>query len=316
MRVLITGGAGFIGSHLCDLLLDHGLQVVCVDNLITGRRRNIAHLLKAKGFRFVRADVTSPLSVAGRVDVVYNLASPASPRDYLALPLETLRVGALGTQNLLDLARSKHAVFVQASTSEVYGDPQVHPQRETYWGNVNPVGVRSVYDEAKRYGEAMVMAYHRRFGVPTRIARIFNTYGPRMKLDDGRVVPNLIDQALRGEPLTIYGTGRQTRSFCYVSDMVAGLFKLAACAEPLPVNLGNPGEFSMLEFARLVTKLTGSRQRLEFLPLPEDDPKRRKPDISHAKKLLGWQPRVRLAQGLRKTIDWFRRQRPTTDKHR
>jgi len=309
MKAVVAGGAGFIGSHLCDLLLGHGFAVICIDNLITGRRRNVAHLLKAKGFRFVRAEVTSPLSVAGRVDVVYNLASPASPKDYLALPLETLRVGALGTQNLLDLARAKHAVFVQASTSEVYGDPLVHPQRETYWGNVNPVGVRSVYDEAKRYGEAVVMAYHRQFGTPTRIARIFNTYGPRMKLDDGRVVPNLIDQALKGKPLTIYGTGRQTRSFCYVSDMVGGLFKLAACPDSLPVNLGNPGEFSMLEFARLVTKLTGSRQRLEFLPLPEDDPKRRKPDICRARKLLDWQPRVALEQGLRETIDWFRRAR-------
>jgi dTDP-glucose 4,6-dehydratase len=257
-------------------------------------------------FEFIRADVTRDVPVAGRVDVIWNLASPASPKDYYAYPIQTLAVGASGTRNLLDLARKHKAVFVMASTSEVYGDPLQHPQRESYWGNVNPIGVRSVYDEAKRYSEALVMAYHRELGVATRIARIFNTYGPRMKLDDGRVVPSLVDQALRDRPMTVFGSGRQTRSFCYVSDMVEGLFRLASCPESCPVNLGNPEEFTILQFARLVRRLTGTESGLVFEPLPENDPKRRKPDISRAKRLLGWQPRVRLAEGLRMTIDWFR----------
>ncbi len=246
--------------------------------------------------------------MTGRVDVVFNLASPASPKDYLAMPLGTLAVGSTGTRNLLELALQRKAVFVQASTSEVYGDPLRHPQRESYWGNVNPVGPRSVYDEAKRFGEALVMAYHREHGLRTRIARIFNTYGPRMKLDDGRIVPTLVHQALTGKPLTVFGTGRQTRSFCYVSDMVDGLFRLAACTDPMPVNLGNPHEFTILRFAQVVKKLTGSRSPVSFEPLPEDDPKRRKPDIRRARKLIEWQPKVRLEEGLARTITWFRSQ--------
>lgn len=306
MRALVAGGAGFIGSHLCEYLLSRDVSVVCLDNLVTGRRGNIEHLAQDRRFSLILQDVTRPLRVRGRVDVVFNLASPASPRDYLALPLETLAVGSAGTRNLLELARAGSAVFVQASTSEVYGDPDVHPQPETYWGNVNPVGVRSVYDESKRFSEALVMAYHRRHAMPTRIARIFNTYGPRMKLDDGRVVPNLIHQALTGQPLTIYGRGRQTRSFCYVSDLVEGLFRLAGCADPGPVNLGNPVEFSILQFARLVQRLVGSRSPLRFEPLPADDPRQRRPDIRRARRLLGWTPKVGVEHGLEITIEWFR----------
>ena len=307
MRAVVAGGAGFIGSHLCDYLLEHGFEVVCVDNLVTGSKRNIRHLLDRRGFKFQRRDVTKRLAVAGRVDVVFNLASPASPKDYMAMPLETLAVGSTGTRNLLDLALQKKAVFVESSTSEVYGDPLVHPQVETYWGNVNPVGPRSVYDEAKRFSEALIMAYHREHGLATRIARIFNTYGPRMQLDDGRIVPTLVEQALNGTPLTIYGTGRQTRSFCYVSDMVDGLFRLASCADPMPVNLGNPHEFTILRFAQVVKRLTGSQSPLRFEPLPEDDPKRRRPNIGRAKRLLRWQPKVQLEQGLKLTIDSFRK---------
>ena len=306
MRAVIAGGAGFIGSHLCDCLLDRGFDVLCLDNLATGSKQNVRHLVGRPDFKFSRCDVTRRLNVAGRVDVVFNLASPASPRDYLAMPLETLAVGSTGTRNLLDLALKKKAVFVQASTSEVYGDPLLHPQVESYWGNVNPVGPRSVYDEAKRFSEALVMAYHRKHRLATRIARIFNTYGPRMQLDDGRVVPTLVEQALNGRPLTVYGTGRQTRSFCYVSDMVAGLYQLASCTDPMPVNLGNPQEFTILRFAQVVKKLTGSKSPLRFESLPEDDPKRRRPNIARARRLLGWQPRVRLEQGLRLTIDSFR----------
>jgi dTDP-glucose 4,6-dehydratase len=310
MRALVAGGAGFIGSHLCEFLLGQDIDVACIDNLVTGRRRNISHLLDRRGFRFIRADVTRDLRVPGTIDVVFNLASPASPRDYLARPLETLAVGSTGTRNLLEFARRRKCVFVMASTSEVYGDPEKHPQKETYWGNVNPVGIRSVYDEAKRFSEALIMAYNRHHGVPTRIARIFNTYGPRMKLDDGRIVPNLINQALHDKPLTIYGTGRQTRSFCYVSDMVNALFRLSACPDPMPVNLGNPDEFSMLRFARMVKRLTGSASPLKFMPLPQDDPKRRRPDISRARRLLGWKPRVKLETGLKHTIEWFRKHSP------
>jgi dTDP-glucose 4,6-dehydratase len=306
VRALVAGGAGFIGSHLCEYLLSRDVSVVCLDNLVTGRRGNIEHLAQDRRFRFILQDITRALRVRGRVDVVFNLASPASPRDYLALPLETLAVGSTGTRNLLELARAGSAVFVQASTSEVYGDPCVHPQPETYWGNVNPVGVRSVYDESKRFSEALVMAYHRSYAMPTRIARIFNTYGPRMKLDDGRVVPNLIHEALTGRPLTIYGRGRQTRSFCYVSDMVEGLFRLAGCADPRPVNLGNPTEFSILQFARLVQRLVGSRSPLRFEPLPADDPRQRRPDIRRARRLLGWSPKVDIERGLEVTIEWFR----------
>lgn len=306
MRAVVAGGAGFIGSHLCGLLLQNGFEVVCVDNLLTGRQRNMRQLATCRDFRFVRANVSEAVPVTGRVDVVFNLASPASPKDYYAYPLETLAVGAAGTRNLLELARRQKSVFVMASTSEVYGDPLVHPQRETYYGNVNPVGGRSVYDEAKRYSEALVMAYHRQYGLATKIARIFNTYGPRMKLDDGRVVPSLVDQALRGRPLTIFGTGRQTRSFCFVSDLVEGLYRLASCPDPFPVNLGNPEEFTILRFARLVRELTGTKSELVFQPLPENDPKRRKPDIGRARRLLGWRPRVKLADGLARTIEWFR----------
>ncbi|MEO0080559.1 MAG: UDP-glucuronic acid decarboxylase family protein [candidate division WOR-3 bacterium] len=304
---LVAGGAGFIGSHLCDLLLARGFGVVCVDNLLTGNKENIAHLLANPGFEFVCADICQSLPDVPNVSVVFNLASPASPKDYLALPLETLRVGADGTRNLLDFSLDRRARFIMASTSEVYGDPEKHPQKESYWGNVNPVGVRSVYDEAKRYAEALVMAYHRQFGMKTAIARIFNTYGPRMKLDDGRVVPNLIAQALTGRPLTIYGTGRQTRSFCYITDMVEGLYRMITVDDPFPVNLGNPKEFTVLEFARLVRRLTGSQSPLRFQPLPEDDPRQRRPDISRARRLLGWQPRYSLRQGLSKTIEWFKR---------
>jgi len=305
MRAVVAGGAGFIGSHLCEYLFERRFRVTCIDNLSTGRRSNVAHLLGNRTFEFIQADVTERISVRGMVDVIFNLASPASPRDYLANPLKTLAAGSSGTWNLLELARKKKALFLLASTSEVYGDPKKHPQTESYWGNVNPVGVRSVYDEAKRYAEALTCAYHRRFGIPTRIARIFNTYGPRMKLDDGRVVPNMVHQALSGRQLTVYGSGRQTRSFCYVSDMVNGLFRLAGCADPMPVNLGNPEEFTILRFAGLVKRLTGSTSRLRFCPLPDDDPQRRRPDISRARKLLGWKPVVTIEDGLRATIAWF-----------
>jgi dTDP-glucose 4,6-dehydratase len=316
VRALVAGGAGFIGSHLCDYLLERDFDVLCLDNLATGSKQNIRHLRRNRRFRFVRADVSAPNFLRSafivdrfRIDVVFNLASPASPKDYLAMPLETLAVGSTGTRNLLELALKKKAVVVHASTSEVYGDPLLHPQVESYWGNVNPIGPRSVYDEAKRFSEALVMAYHRRHGLATRIARIFNTYGPRMQLDDGRIVPTLVDQALNGRPLTVFGTGRQTRSFCYVSDMVAGLYRLASCTDPMPVNLGNPREFTILRFAQVVKKLTGSKSPLKFEPLPEDDPKRRRPNITRAKRLLRWQPKVELEQGLKLTIDSFRRKR-------
>ena len=310
MRALVAGGAGFIGSHLCEFLLAREIEVVCVDNLVTGRHSNIDQLAADRRFRFMLQDVTGPLRVRGRVDVIFDLASPASPKDYLALPLETLAVGSTGTRNLLELARSTRAVFVQASTSEVYGDPRVHPQPESYWGNVNPVGLRSVYDESKRFSEALVMAYHRTYGMPTRIARVFNTYGPRMKLDDGRVVPNLIHQSLAGKALTIYGRGRQTRSFCYVSDLVDGLFRLAACPDPNPVNLGNPTEFTIIQLASIVQRLVGSRNPVRFEPLPADDPKQRRPDIRRARRLLGWSPVVDIQDGLNRTINWFRTSGP------
>jgi dTDP-glucose 4,6-dehydratase len=319
LRALVAGGAGFIGSHLCDHLLGRGFEVLCVDNLITGSQGNIRHLGGNRGFRFVRSDAAAIRgSTSGirnsRVDVIFNLASPASPKDYLARPFETLAAGSRGTWNLLELASAKKAVFVQASTSEVYGDPLLHPQPESYWGNVNPVGPRSVYDEAKRFSEALVMAFHRHHRLATRIARIFNTYGPRMKLDDGRVVPTLIHQALTGKPLTVFGTGRQTRSFCYVSDMVEALYRLSSCQDPYPVNLGNPHEFTVRRFAGMVKKLAGSRSLLKFEPLPEDDPRRRRPDITRAVRLLRWQPKVELAQGLKLTLDWFRRgQSPNGD---
>lgn len=306
MRVLVSGGAGFVASHLCDRLIAEGHSVVAVDNFLTGRRANIAHLHGNPQFQLVEADVTAKIPVQGRFDYVLHLASPASPADYLHYPVESMMAGSAGTKNLLDLALAHGARFLLASTSECYGDPAEHPQKETYWGHVNPIGPRSVYDEAKRFAEALTMAYRRRHGLDTRIARIFNTYGARMKLNDGRVVPALIDQALHGRPLTVFGDGSQTRSFCYVSDLVDGLYRLMLSSEPLPVNLGNPDEITILEFARKIQFLTGCTAPIEFRPLPEDDPKQRRPDISKARAVLGWQPRVSLEDGLRRTIEYFR----------
>ncbi len=304
-RVVVAGGAGFLGSHLSDVLIDSDDEVICVDNLCTGRVKNIEHLLGRPNFQFLEHDVTRPLDIDGDVDLVMNLASPASPKDYFALPLETLEVGSTGTRNLLDVAEAKNARFFLASTSEVYGDPTIHPQPEEYWGNVNPHGVRSVYDEAKRYAEAITMSYARERDVDVRIVRIFNTYGPRMKADDGRVVTNFINQALEGRPITIYGDGSQTRSFCYVSDEVAGFLALVESDVVGPINIGNPGEFTMLELAELVLAATGSRSKLVFEPLPSDDPKQRRPDITKARTLLGWEPEVSLVDGLKYTVDWF-----------
>lgn len=312
MRVLITGGAGFIGSHLCDLLLDEGHLVMAMDNLITGSLRNIAHHRGNPDFSFVNCDVTQYLSVEGPLDAIVHLAALPSPVDYLEMPIKTLKVGALGTYHALGLAKAKQALFLLASTSEVYGDPLEHPQREDYWGNVNPVGPRGVYDESKRFAEALTMAYHRAHGLRTRIARIFNTYGPRMRLKDGRVVPNFVCQALRGEPLTVYDDGSRTRSFCYVSDLIEGLHRLLNYDEPTPVNLGNPDEMTVLEFARAVLRISGSSSEISFVvPTDErtrDDPQTRQPDISKAQRLLGWVPKIGLEEGLAKTIDWFRDQ--------
>lgn len=305
MRILVAGAAGFIGSHLCDRLLEEGHEVLGVDNYLTGSPHNVSHLESHPRFRLIRHDITEPLPVDGPLDAVFNLASPASPKDYLEHPIETLRTGAEGSRHLLDLACSRRARYLLASTSECYGDPQEHPQKETYWGHVNPVGPRSCYDEAKRFSEAITMAYHRQHGLSTHIARIFNTYGPRMQLDDGRIVPNFVRQALRGEPLTVYGDGSQTRSFCYVDDLIEGLLRLSRSNEHLPVNLGNPEEMTVLEFARLIRDLAGSHSEIRFEPLPEDDPQRRRPDITKARRLLGWEPRVALEEGLRRTIAWF-----------
>jgi len=306
VRTLITGGAGFIGSHLCERFLAEGHEVVCVDNLITGSLSNIERLRQNPRFQFVEHNVSVPMDVEGPVDNVLHFASPASPVDYLQLPIQTLKVGSLGTHNTLGLAKSKKARYLLASTSEVYGDPAVHPQREDYWGNVNPIGVRGVYDEAKRFSEAMVMAYHRTHGVNTRIVRIFNTYGPRMRLDDGRVLPNFMGQALRGEPLTVYGDGSQTRSFCYVSDLVEGIYRLLHADFHEPVNLGNPDEVTILQFAEEIRKLAGSRNEIIFKPLPQDDPRVRKPDIGRARKLLGWEPKIDRHEGLQRTMEYFR----------
>lgn len=305
MRFLVSGAAGFVPSHLCDLLLAQGHEVVGVDSFLTGSERNIAHFSTESRFQFVEADVCRPLPDFGPVDTVIHAASPASPRDYLEFPIETLDVGSAGTRNLLEVARRYNARFLVTSTSESYGDPLEHPQVETYWGNVNPVGPRSCYDEAKRFAEAMTMAYHRKFGVRTNIARIFNTYGPRMKLNDGRVVPQFLDQALAGRPITVYGDGLQTRSFCYVSDLVRGLLLLSQSDERLPVNLGNPVEQTMLEFAETIRRMTGSGSRIVFEPLPQDDPKRRRPDITKAMRVLGWQPEVTLEEGMKPTIAFF-----------
>ena len=306
MRVVITGGAGFIGSHLVDRFLSEGHEVIALDNLITGNTDNIAHLAGRKDFKFIYHDVTNYIYIDGPVDAVLHFASPASPVDYLKYPIQTMKVGALGTHKALGLAKAKGARFLLASTSEVYGDPLVHPQPESYWGNVNPIGPRSVYDEAKRFAEALTMAYHRQHGLETRIVRIFNTYGPRMRINDGRVIPNFLPQALRGEPLTVYGDGSQTRSFCYVSDLVEGIYRLFHSDEVEPVNIGNPNEISILEFAKLVNEMTGNEAGIVFEPLPKDDPKRRKPDISKAKRILNWEPKVPLHKGLVHTIEYFR----------
>ena len=305
-RIVVAGGAGFLGSHLCELLLARGDEVVCVDNLVTGEAGNVTHLLGRDDFVFVKHDVILPLDVSGVVDAVMNLASPASPRDYLGLPIETLDVGSAGTRNLLELAREKGAVFFMASTSEVYGDPEVHPQTEEYWGHVNPVGPRSVYDEAKRFAEAMTMAYHRYHGVDVRIVRIFNTYGDRMRPDDGRAVSNFLVQALEGQPLTVYGDGTQTRSFCYVDDEVRGILALLESDYVGPVNIGNPDEYTILELAQTVLEVTGSSSEIVFEPLPVDDPTQRRPDITLARRLLGWEPTVNLREGIERTASYFR----------
>jgi dTDP-glucose 4,6-dehydratase len=305
-RALITGGAGFLGSHLCDLFLSRGHEVICVDNFLTGSPENIKHLFGRDGFTFIKHDVTNYIYVDGAVDYVLHFASPASPIDYLEKPIQTLKVGSLGSHITLGLAKEKHARFLIASTSEVYGDPLVHPQKEDYWGNVNPVGPRGVYDEAKRFAEAITMAYHRFHGVETRIVRIFNTYGERMRVNDGRVVPAFISQALRNEPLTVFGDGSQTRSFCYVSDLIEGIYRLLMSDENNPTNIGNPNEMTVLQFAEEIKRLTGTSAPIEFRPLPEDDPKIRRPDITKARNLLQWEPVVALEAGLKRTIDYFK----------
>ena len=308
MRAVITGGAGFLGSHLCDRFIAEDWDVLCLDNLVTGSEANIAHLLPHPRFRFARHDVTRYIDVSGPVDAVLHFASPASPPDYLRIPIPTLKVGALGSHNSLGLALAKKARFLLASTSECYGDPDVSPQPESYWGHVNPIGPRGVYDEAKRFAEAITMAYHRYHGVDTRIVRIFNTYGPRMRLNDGRALPNFLHQALAGEPITVYGDGKQTRSFCYVSDLIEGIYRLLESDEHEPVNIGNPLEITILEFAERVRGLVGARVPIVFHELPQDDPKRRCPDIGKARRILGWEPEVGLEEGLRLTHEYFRQQ--------
>jgi dTDP-glucose 4,6-dehydratase len=306
VRAVITGGAGFLGSHLCDYLIDRDWEVICLDNLVTGAESNISHLLSHRRFKFVAQDVTRYIEVAGPVDYVLHFASPASPVDYLKLPIQTLKVGSIGTHNTLGLALAKRAKYCLASTSECYGDPEVSPQPETYWGHVNPIGPRGVYDEAKRFAEAVTMAYHRAHGVDTHIVRIFNTYGPRMRLNDGRALPNFFYQALTGQPVTVYGDGRQTRSFCYVSDSIEGIYRLMNSDEHEPVNIGNPQEITILEFAERVRALAGAETPIVFRPLPQDDPKRRCPDISKARRILQWEPKVGLEEGLRLTFEFFR----------
>ncbi len=306
MRIVVTGGAGFIGSHLCDYFIRKKHYVICVDNLITGSLKNIEHLFGNEKFLFIKHDVTNYIHIPGKIDSVLHFASPASPEDYLKYPIQTLKVGALGTHKALGLAKEKNAIFMLASTSEVYGDPLVSPQNESYWGNVNPVGPRGVYDEAKRFAEAMTMAYHRYHKLSVRIVRIFNTYGPRMRLNDGRVVPNFIYQALRDKPITVYGDGSQTRSFCYISDLVEGIYKLLFKNISEPINLGNPQEMKIIDFAYLIKDLTNSKSKIVFKNLPQDDPKQRKPDITKAKRLLNWQPKVSLKEGLKLTIEYFR----------
>ncbi len=307
-RVLITGGAGFLGSHLCDRLIKEGYHVIAMDNLITGNIANIEHLFKLAQFEFYNHDVSKFVHVPGPLDYILHFASPASPIDYLKIPIQTLKVGSLGTHNILGLARAKKARVLVASTSEVYGDPQVHPQSEDYWGHVNPVGPRGCYDEAKRFQEAMTMAYHTYHGLETRIVRIFNTYGPRMRLDDGRVLPAFIGQALRGEDLTVFGDGSQTRSFCYVDDLVDGIYRLLLSDYAYPVNVGNPSEITIKEFGEEIIKLTGTKQKMVYKPLPQDDPKQRRPDITKAREILGWEPKVSREEGLRITYEFFKNQ--------
>ncbi len=306
--VIVTGGAGFLGSHLCDKFINEGMKVFCVDNLSTGNIKNIEHLFKLKEFIFVNHDVTNFIHVPGKIDYILHFASPASPIDYLKLPIQTLKVGSLGTHKALGLAKEKKATFLLASTSEVYGDPKINPQVEEYWGNVNPIGPRGVYDEAKRFAEALTMAYHRYHNVDTRIVRIFNTYGSRMRLDDGRALPAFISQALNNENLTVFGDGSQTRSFCYVDDLVNGIFLLLMSNEHNPINIGNPSEITIKEFAEEVIKLTNSKSKIDYLDLPIDDPKVRRPDISKAKKILGWEPKIKREDGLLRTIDYFKRE--------
>lgn len=294
-----------MGSHLCDYLLHEGHEVICVDNIITGNFRNIKHI-SSKKFSFLNHDIIDPLVIEDNLDLIFHLASPASPVDYLNLPIQTLLVGSTGTYNMLELARKTDARFLFASTSEIYGDPEVNPQPETYWGNVNPIGPRGVYDESKRYAEALTMAYHRKFGIDTKIVRIFNTYGPRMRADDGRVVPNFINQAIMGQDITVYGDGRQTRSFCYVSDLIDGIYRLMVSRFHEPVNIGNPEEITILDFAQRIIAITGTKSKITFKNLPEDDPKVRRPDIRRAKEVLGWEPKVKLDEGLAKTVDYFK----------
>ncbi|HLF17957.1 MAG TPA: UDP-glucuronic acid decarboxylase family protein [Candidatus Omnitrophota bacterium] len=305
--VVVTGGAGFLGSHLCDRFIRENCKVVCVDNLITGNLKNIAHLRKKKDFRFIKYDISKEFTLNGPVDYVLHFASPASPVDYLHYPIPTLKVGALGTYHTLGLAKLKKARYLLASTSEVYGDPQVHPQKESYWGHVNPIGPRGVYDEAKRFAEAITMAYHRSHHLDTRIVRIFNTYGPRMRILDGRVVPNFIYQSLKNKPLTVYGDGKQTRSFCYYSDLIEGIFRLLHSNLHTPVNIGNPNEFTIMQFAKLIIRLSGTKSKIVYKPLPEDDPKVRQPDITLAKTKLKWTPKVSLEKGIKETLAWFSR---------
>jgi dTDP-glucose 4,6-dehydratase len=307
VRAVITGGAGFLGSHLCDAMIARGWEIVCIDNFITGAAENVEHLAKNSCFAFARHDVSESVDVQGPVDAVLHFASPASPDDYLKFPIETLKVGSLGTLHALNLSLEKKARFLLASTSECYGDPEVSPQPESYWGHVNPVGPRSVYDEAKRFSEAATMAYHRKHRVDTRIVRIFNTYGPRMRMNDGRALPNFVYEALSEQPITVYGDGKQTRSFCYVSDLIEGILRLLDSREHLPVNIGNPHEITILEFAERIRALTGGKTELVFRPLPQDDPKRRRPDISKVRNLLGWEPKVSLDQGLRLTLEYFQK---------
>ncbi|MEL6132576.1 MAG: UDP-glucuronic acid decarboxylase family protein [Bacteroidota bacterium] len=307
-KVLITGGAGFLGSHLCDRFLREGYQVVAMDNLITGNLSNISHLFGQDGFTYIKHDVTNYTFVEGHLDYILHFASPASPIDYLKLPIQTLKVGALGTHKILGLAKEKGARVLIASTSEVYGDPLEHPQTEDYWGNVNPIGYRGVYDEAKRFMEAMTMAYHRYHGLETRIIRIFNTYGPRMRIDDGRALPAFMSQALAGEDITVFGDGSQTRSFCYVDDLVEGIYRLLLSDEAMPVNIGNPSEISILDFAKEIIDLTGSKSKIVFKDLPKDDPKVRQPDITRAREILGWEPRVARRDGLTETLAYFKEQ--------